>query len=266
MLINVENPEDLKASGVYCLEYLINGKMYIGSTKMKFIRRLQEHIRKLKIDKHHNTHLQNTVSKYGLENFQFKILEIVEDISTLREREKYFIDTLGSVENGFNHSNCTTTPPSTEEIREKISNTLKEKYRNDLNYQAFMKEISENRKGKPSWNTGKKCDNISDARKEMFDDIEVYDLDMNFFRKFDNAIEIEKFSRSEENDLPIPDKTPFRGRNVHTKSETKISYKTITNKIISSQNIHRAIRNDKPYKGLFFKKVPRNSNISEQIG
>lgn len=264
MLINVENPEDLKASGVYCLECLINDKMYIGSTKMKFIRRLQEHVRQLKTDKHHNTHLQNTVSKYGLENFQFKILEIVEDISILREREKYFIDTLSSVENGFNHSNNTKTPPSTKEIREKISNTLKEKYKNDLDFQISMKKINENRKGKPSWNLGLKCDNISNARKAMFDDIEVYDLEMNFFRKFDNPLEIERFSQTLENDLPIPKFVYYQIPD--GKGGMQNCRKKIEDKVCRYQYIYRAMRQNKFYKGLFFKRVPRNSNIPEQIG
>ena len=40
----------------------------------------------------------------------------------------------------------------------------------------------------------------------------------------------------------------------------------LTTKTIKSQNIHRAIRNNTFHKGLFFKKVPRNSNVTEKIG
>lgn len=110
------------------------------------------------------------------------------------------------------------------------------------------------KQGKPSWNAGLKCNNISDARKELFDDIEVYDKNMNFFRRFDNPIEIEKFSKSEENDLPIPDFIEF----VNERSKNKKSKKFLKNKIVSSQNIHRAIRKNIFHKGLFFKKVKRN--------
>jgi len=42
--------------------------------------------------------------------------------------------------------------------------------------------------------------------------------------------------------------------------------KKIEDKICRHQYIYRAMRQNKFYKGLFFKRVPRNSNISEQIG
>ena len=73
----------------------------------------------------------------------------------------------------------------------------------------------------------------------MFGDIEVYDINMKYIRTFDNCIEIEKFAKSELNDLPI----------INSKKGGHIV----------SQNIHRAIRNNKSYKGLYFKKVPRGT-------
>jgi predicted DNA binding CopG/RHH family protein len=86
----------------------------------------------------------------------------------------------------------------------------------------------------------------------MFDDIEVYDKNMVFFRKFDNPLEIEKFSKTQDNDLPIPDFIEF-----FNKTANKMNKKQISTKIILSTNIHRAIKKNIAHKGLFFKKVKR---------
>lgn len=200
--------------------------------------------------------LNRSVIKYGKQNFEFFIIEIIENKENIREKERFFINILKtlSTEKGFNISNQTLCIPHNKETRSKIGKALKEKYENDSVFREKMKNINAKRQGKPSWNLGLKCENISTSRKEIFDDIEVYDLNMNFFRKFDNSIEIEKFSRLSENDLPIPDFIEF----VNEKSKNKKSKKFLKNKIVLSPNIHRAIRLNNFYKGLFFKKVKRN--------
>lgn len=257
MKILLLNLESFKLSGVYVIKNLINNKIYIGSTKMSFKRRYLEHVRLLKIKKHHNFYLSNAVNKYGIENFEFSIIEIINNISIpyLRQRESYYIDILNSITCGYNLSNRTISPPYNLESNKKISNTLKEKYKTDSVFRENQLYLNSKKRGIPSWNKGLKCDNISNARKELFDDIEVYDINMNFFRRFDNPIEVEKFSRTKENDLPVPEYIEFENNN----SKNKLSRKYLKNKIISSQNIHRAIRNNKAYKGLYFKKVKRNT-------
>ena len=267
MKILLSSPEELSKSGVYCIKNTINKKVYIGSTKNTFKRRFYEHTRLLKALNHHNLYLMRSVNKYSIENFEFSILEIIDkkEVEIIRERERYYINKFNSFlkEKGYNFDDNTLAPPSTESIRERVSKTLKNKYKNDPIYRQKMRELSLRKKGKPSWNKGVKCNNISEARKKMFCDIEVYDLNMKFFKRFDNSLEIEKYSKS-KNDLPIPDFIPFIGRNKYTKDNTKISYQPIKNKIVISQNIHRAIRDNKHYKGLFFKKVPRDSDVSSK--
>lgn len=60
--------------GIYCLHSKSNGKRYIGSSK-DIVFRFRAHISKLKNGKHVNQHLQNAFNKYGLEDFNFCILE-----------------------------------------------------------------------------------------------------------------------------------------------------------------------------------------------
>lgn len=257
MKIIIYDIDDLKKKGVYCIKNIITNKLYIGSTITSFKKRLKDHKIMMKHKNHHNVYLNRAVIKYGIENFEFSIIEFIPNNDIIREREKYYIDILKtlSTENGYNISNETTCIPHNEETRRKISNSLKLKYQNDIEFKQRMEKITDKKIGVPSWNKGLKCDNISNARKEMFDDIEVYDLNMNFFRKFDNPLEIERFSLSKENDLPIPEYTEYKLPNNHF--SRKLFYK---NKIIRRDKIYKALKENKFYKGLFFKKIKRNNN------
>lgn len=100
-----EDINKLSSIGVYMISNKTNNKKYIGSTTMKrgFICRWHGHCSDLKLNKHHSIHLQNHVNKHGIENLEFSILEIIDDPSKCREREKYWLDYYG-FENTFNIS------------------------------------------------------------------------------------------------------------------------------------------------------------------
>lgn len=76
-------------SAIYAIT--CNNKMYIGSTN-HLKRRIKGHISELINNKHYNKHLQNCYNKYGLDAFNFYILEKLNDDSILFNREQYFID------------------------------------------------------------------------------------------------------------------------------------------------------------------------------
>lgn len=79
--------------GVYCFKNKINNKIYIGSTK-NLRKRFVQHISDLRLNKHHSIHFQNAWNKYKEENFEYNVIELVEDISILLVREQYYLDTL----------------------------------------------------------------------------------------------------------------------------------------------------------------------------
>jgi len=63
-----------KINGVYQIINKINGNFYIGSST-NVIDRWFSHKARLKVNKHKNPHLQYAVNKYGIENFEFLLLE-----------------------------------------------------------------------------------------------------------------------------------------------------------------------------------------------
>ena len=91
-----------KKSGIYMIQNLINGKMYIGSSYNIF-KRVSRHRTELKHNKHCNEYLQRSYNKYGLNNFIFLELEFCEK-SELLTREQVYLDKYMSYEkeNGYN--------------------------------------------------------------------------------------------------------------------------------------------------------------------
>lgn len=89
-------------SGIYIIKNNINNKVYIGQS-IRIKQRIANHKCLLKKGNHANDYLQKQVNKYGLENFDFTILEYIP-IEKLDEREKYWIDTLQTMDRskGYN--------------------------------------------------------------------------------------------------------------------------------------------------------------------
>lgn len=87
--------------GIYQIKNLVNNKIYIGQTKERFIERYWHHQWKLKNGTHDNAHLQKAYNKYGENNFEFSVLEILENIE-LDEREKYWISYYRSLGLSYN--------------------------------------------------------------------------------------------------------------------------------------------------------------------
>lgn len=80
-------------SGIYQWRNVANGKVYVGSA-VDLVRRNRQHLHLLNYNKHYNNMLQAGFNKYGPEQFVFEIIETVEDLNKLVEREQHFIDTL----------------------------------------------------------------------------------------------------------------------------------------------------------------------------
>src|SRR3954467_10346527 len=102
------NMEQAKASlkglsGIYCIRNIATGKIYIGQALDLFVR-LMMHINGY----NSNTHLQRAIKKYGLESFEFIVVEFVEDTSLLTTREQLHLDWLFSLASELRYNICPT--------------------------------------------------------------------------------------------------------------------------------------------------------------
>jgi group I intron endonuclease len=157
-------------SGIYCIQNTINFKMYIGSAKdIKY--RWKDHICNLLGNKHRNKHLQHAVNFYGLENFEFCIIEECDEL-TLERLENFYIIQYRTNEKefgynlteggrgtkGYKHSKETRAKmgrksrgrAKTPEQRKKISESNKGKVFSD----ETKKKMAEAKIGKPSTRKG----------------------------------------------------------------------------------------------------------------
>jgi group I intron endonuclease len=79
-------------SGIYQIKNTVTGKVYVGSSADTWQRR-ENHITLLKNNKHYNSRMQSDFSLYGLEAFEFSVIEECPR-NALVIREQYYIANL----------------------------------------------------------------------------------------------------------------------------------------------------------------------------
>ena len=110
---------------IYEIKNLLTGKVYVGSS-IQYETRKRRHLAKLKRGTHHSTHLQNSWNVYGNDNFEFKILEIVDSVDNLIDREQHYMDYFNSYDDNYGYNICKVAGSSigiehTEETKKKMS-------------------------------------------------------------------------------------------------------------------------------------------------
>lgn len=78
-------------SGIYIIRNILNNKIYIGSS-VNINRRWNVHKRSLLNNIHHSHVLQRAYNKYGIDNFSYEIIEYIDDVNKLIEREQIWLD------------------------------------------------------------------------------------------------------------------------------------------------------------------------------
>ena len=169
--------------GIYIITNLIDGKSYIGKSEKNIEYRLHQH----KFGISSNEHLQNAIRKYGIENFTFEMLEECSKEDCC-DRERYWINfyntlypngynytTGGENKSGFNFSNISKQRMSQtatqrcnnpnerkrlsdiaklrvwdDEERNKVSNTLKDRFKDKTKVPMYGKKHSAETKNKMS--------------------------------------------------------------------------------------------------------------------
>jgi group I intron endonuclease len=109
-----------KICGIYYIKNTLNNNMYIGQS-VNIKTRFCAHRSSLKNNKHYNEKLQEDFNKYGIDIFEFGILEECE-IEFLDELEQYYIKKYNTVESGYNNASGGLKGfKSSEETKLKVS-------------------------------------------------------------------------------------------------------------------------------------------------
>ena len=85
---------------IYKITNKINGKVYIGKTKLPIKDRFKKHIKCA--ENRVNRHLYDAMNHYGYENFEMCLVESCDGESVLSERETFWIKNYNTLENGYN--------------------------------------------------------------------------------------------------------------------------------------------------------------------
>lgn len=94
---------NLNCCGIYSIRNTVSDRVYVGSSQ-NIGQRWYHHKHKLKRGNHHAKILQRSWNIHGPDAFLFEILEVVDGVDRLFEREQYWMDTLSSYggDKGFN--------------------------------------------------------------------------------------------------------------------------------------------------------------------
>ena len=115
----------LPICGVYKIENLVNGKVYIGKSKNIGVR-WSEHRSELNNGTHINPHLQSAWYKYGESNFRFDVIYKAIDEDDALKHEEYYIAKYKSYNSSFGY-NLTKGGQSGYFTDESIANASKSK-------------------------------------------------------------------------------------------------------------------------------------------
>jgi group I intron endonuclease len=145
--------------GIYMIINIINGKMLIGSSNALRKRKVT-HFYHLRHRKHINPHIQSSVNKYGLDNFEFRIVERCKE-ENLIERETYWVEYYQTmdIKFGYNIRHPDRHKSFSKETLQKMSDSHKGQ-RHCLGYK-HSNEAKRNMRlshvGQKAWNKGKKA-------------------------------------------------------------------------------------------------------------
>ena len=135
----------MKIIGIYKITNTITGDFYIGSSK-NVKQRWKYHKCKYSWNKQPNNQLYQDMQKYGLDKFEFQVIEEVE-IGQLKEKEQQFIETLKPTYNNINAKGRDA------ERRKEYNKEYQKEYQKSDKSKEYQKEYyQKNRENKKEYN------------------------------------------------------------------------------------------------------------------
>ena len=182
---------------IYCIQNKINGKRYIGQTIYSLEVRIKSHFKCA--DKGVDRKLYRAIRKYGKHNFDYFILCECSNVQELNIKEAYYIGlydtfrhgynmTKGGPDNPMNHKNLVdkhNAKMRTLEVRNKISNTLKQRIAQRGISQQTRDKISKKLKGNKNFAGHKRTpEAIEKTSKSHYKPIYCVDKQFNVVKSF----------------------------------------------------------------------------------
>jgi len=139
-------------AGIYKIVNKANGFCYVGQSA-RVRKRMAEHFRLLRLNKHPNPKLQNAFNKYGEEQFECAIEVVCTDLGDLDLIEEAFLSGAAQFKEPtfYNIANFAKAPMRnkhhTEETKAKIRASLQKvaSYKQSPEYRFSLKKAQENR-------------------------------------------------------------------------------------------------------------------------
>lgn len=134
----------MKISCVYKIINKVNNKIYIGSTR-NYIKRITSHRNLLIKNKHPNPYLQNSCNKYGIDCFEFSIIETIEPQFLIKSETKFILlNKSDNREFGYNQQMASSSRAGLEhsnDTKRKISNSMINKVRSETTKQQISESM-----------------------------------------------------------------------------------------------------------------------------
>lgn len=161
---------------IYTFKNKVNGKVYVGQTCRTFKERMGEHLR------HKNTTLGKALAKYGIDNFEYGIIDEAKTIEELNEKEIFWIEKLNSITPyGYNlckGGNNTLGYNHKEESKEKMRLSKKGTFKGEDNPFFGKKHTHETRqKMRDAWTEERKEQLRLSAKTRKYRTIKVRNVD-----------------------------------------------------------------------------------------
>lgn len=138
------------SSGIYKIVNVINGKYYVGSSN-DIDCRIYNHFRKLKMNIHENSHLQNAWNFYGESFFKTLTVQLVEPNNLFLEEQKQLNFAKTEKHNCYNQNFIAGCGPG-----------LKKGTKFSVDH---IKNLSVSHKGQKAWNKGKTKETDESVKK-----------------------------------------------------------------------------------------------------
>jgi group I intron endonuclease len=144
----------------------VNGKQYIGYTTKTLKERISVHVYKsrCKSNKHYFYLFKQALRKYGIDNFQWEVLEECSTKKECFEKEIFYISKYNTISpNGYNLTKGGNGGLQSEETKLKISESVKKYWNTHKDKNSLINASKENRKewAKKSWKIKKEKGYIS---------------------------------------------------------------------------------------------------------